>query len=83
MVSVRVVRGEGTIAVLEGIMSEVHFVNATVNAVMVHGMWFSVMTGTWEVFTGGDFRRAAWTDLNGIRYSAFLAHVEMVRHTTS
>ena len=60
-------------------MGERLFEDATVGAVMIHGMWFDVEPGSYRVYEGGDFARAEWSNLVG-RYSAFLRHVEMVRH---
>ncbi|MGE0363356.1 MAG: hypothetical protein AB7R67_21770 [Vicinamibacterales bacterium] len=53
--------------------------DATVIGVMVGGRWHSVEPGTWRVDLRPPFVHAAWRDTKG-RLSAFLSHVQMVRH---
>lgn len=54
--------------------------DATINAVMVNGEWYDVAPGTWTVDVRGPFLHATWKDHAGLRFSAFIRHVQMVSH---
>ena len=54
--------------------------DATVIDVMVGGHWFSVLPGSWIVDLRGPYRHAGWLNTERNRYSAFISHVQMVRH---
>lgn len=55
------------------------FTDATVIGVMVGGEWHAVDAGSWVVDLRGPFYHAGWKSA-GVRCSAFIAHVQMVRH---
>lgn len=56
------------------------FSDATVVGVMVGTQWHPVAAGTWTVDLRGPYMHATWLDGEGVRYSAGVSQVQMVRH---
>lgn len=57
------------------------FKDGTVVSVMVGNQWFPVKPGSWFVDLRGPYLHAAWRDPQGVKFTAFITKVQMVRHT--